>query len=256
MKKFRILAFFVILTLIIVPFTSSALPQLHVYTALGDSIAYGTGGSDGYFNDNYGYVDMLIERNFLIGLNFDLSDNGYTSAGLLAALTDTSHPAYTDTRNAVGYADDITISIGGNDLLQIFIPLYEADPDFLSHLTFRQRLVITTQLMTNTRNFGPNWKNIISNIRLLNTDANIYVNTLYNPFSTSDPLFYFADPFIQSINRAIKTNASTYNYEVADVYTAFKGVDNMVYDIDGAVPLHPTNEGYEVIYDLHNALIS
>ncbi len=262
MKKFRIIAFFVILTLVIVPLASPVAaffvePALPVYTALGDSIAVGAGGDDGYGHDNYGYVDRLIIRDFPIPTNisWDLSVNGMTSGDLLANLTDSSDSDYDMTRQWVGWADDITVSIGGNDLLQVFMPLYNDDPDFLDNLTYRQRHLISMQLVNNARNFGPNWKNIMKNIRLLNDEADVYVNTLYNPFSTSDPLFYFADPFIRTINYSIWRYADAYDYEVADVYTAFCGSDGMVHDMDGTVPLHPTNDGYEVIYDLVKALM-
>lgn len=253
MKKFRIIAIFVVLAMLTFAFSSSAVSITVNYTALGDSIAVGAGGNDLLLNNEYGYVDRLIERDSLAGP--DLSQNGLTSAGLLANLTDPSDSDYIPTLSALSEAAVVTVSIGGNDLLQVFAPLYNNDPDFLNNLTYWQRHTISLQLMLNTRSFGPNWRNIIKNIRLQNDEADVYVNTLYNPFSIRDPLFYFADPFIRTINASIWAYAGIYDYEVVDVYTAFRGKDGMVHDIDGDVPLHPTNDGYEVIYDLHKALM-
>lgn len=82
---------------------------------------------------------MLTERDFDSGKTYDLSVNGLTSAGLLSTLTKTADPKYTAARTAVTKANVMTISIGGNDLLQTLIPLYTKDPNFLSKLSINTR---------------------------------------------------------------------------------------------------------------------
>lgn len=252
MKKIRIISFILVIVLIIVPIASFAASGY--YTALGDSIAVGTGiVYNG--NPNYGYVDMLAERDFSEGIISDLAVNGLTSAGLLSTLTKTADPKYSATRTAVTKANVLTISIGGNDLLQTLIPLYTKDPNFLSKLSTFNKLILAAKLYSNASSFGTNWQNIIKNIRLLNSNAVIYVNTLYNPFKTTDSNFKFANVYIQTINNSIKKYAATYKYKIVDVYTAFKGND-LIYGLDGLVPLHPTMQGYEAIYGLHKVLMN
>lgn len=253
MKKIGIVSLLLVLILILVQIASFAASGQY-YTALGDSIAVGTGIVYNS-NPNYGYVDMLTQKDFDAGKTYDLAVNGLTSAGLLSTLTKTADPNYSATRAAVIKANVLTISIGGNDLLQTLIPLYTKDPNFLSKLSTMNKLILASKLMSNANSFGTNWQNIIKTIRALNPNAVIYVNTLYNPFKTSDSNFTFADVYIKTINNSIKKYPATYKYKIADVYTAFKGKDGMIFGLDGLVPLHPTYQGYEVIYGLHKALM-
>ncbi len=323
MKKFRIIALFIVISLIIVPFTSVAaditeeqyealkqyilpedLPQeeeeadaeaevtaepnmsmsavnflpSHIYTALGDSISCGQGGeveSGRYWvpfkwvnwSNDIGHVDMLKKNEFKVGpvwnpvnLNLDLSESGLDSAGLLASLVDMSDPMNPIPQPkmlAVAAADDITISIGGNDLLKVLKDRYEADPNFFAKLNFRGKIALTSELMKVTKNFGINWLKTMTAIRLSNEDANIYVNTLYNPFGMRDPLCYFAEPFIQLINASIRTYAELYNYTVIDVNKAFYRQTEFVHPLNPVLPypLHPTPAGYETIYAMHQAVM-
>lgn len=302
MKKFSIIALFIVLSLIIVPFTSVAaeitpeqydelqqyiLPEdlplvdaevesevntaavnilpSHIYTALGDSISCGQGGEveSGryrqfvffgpwiYWSNDIGHVDMLKKNEFKVGpiwnpvnLNLDLSESGLDSAGLLASLvdlTDPMNPIPQPKMLSVVAADDITISIGGNDLLKVLKDRYAADPNFFAKLNFRGKIALTSELMIVTKNFGINWLKTMTAIRLANEDTNIYVNTLYNPFGLRDPLCYFAEPFIQLINASIRTYAELYNYTVIDVNKAFYRQPTFVHPLSPVLPypLHP-----------------
>jgi len=119
-------------------------------------------------------------------------------------------------------------------------------------------------------NFATNWGLIISRIRALNPEADIYVNTVFNPLKFSQNLYQFADPAIQGLNVPILFLAGTYDYKVVDVYSRFEEYRNpkklavgdlstfaslMDPDYSGPVPLHPTDMGYSFIFNMHKDLM-
>ncbi len=271
---------------------ANPLKQGIVYTALGDSIAYGTGATD-----QYGYTDMLNEHLTRIngtGQYFNLSADGVTSSMLSTAL----YNSY-QVQGAVAAADVITISIGGNDLLGLFlsgfgqlivdnysIPVepfvnfnqlmmdlkgWQANPYDPEYSHFNQLLIdLAGQFPSAVGGFNYNWLEIIGRIIELNPDADIYVNTVYNPFVNIPILHDAIDPFIQALNVAIEDYADDFDYKVVDVYSAFQGYRNpkklAVGDLSNLVefimdpttvpvPLHPTDLGYKFIFNMHKDLM-
>lgn len=120
MKKFKVLLSILLILIMSIASPAFAAPKANplkqgiVYTALGDSIAYGTGATD-----QYGYTDMFNEHLTRIngtGQYFNLSADGVTSSMLSTALYNSDQ-----VQGAVAAADVITISIGGNDLLGLFL---------------------------------------------------------------------------------------------------------------------------------------
>ncbi|MDF2685251.1 MAG: conserved repeat protein [Clostridia bacterium] len=286
MKKFGIISVILILTFLFFPFSvtaeTSALVEGKkniVYTALGDSIAVGVGGiaippvnplnSEDTF---YGYTDMLRDHldNIYDKVTFnDEAKSGLTSKDLLLSL---SNPKI---YSAIKNADIITVSIGGNDILQTIIQFGISNPEIIDKLMNKAELTkediiivnsLIIELGNNLNSFIFNWYNIINTIRnSIHSTAEIYVNNLYNPFKPEDPLYAYADMFIQGINDGIDNEYlnELYNYKIADVYTKFNGYNNdnkiLVHDIYSIDPdlcfLHPTEKGYEFIFNLHKELM-
>jgi lysophospholipase L1-like esterase len=272
----------------------AAAKQGITYTALGDSIAFGTGATDGV-----GYTDMFnthLERKFGPGLYINLSADGVTSDELLAALLYPGDPF--NVQSAVSAADIITISIGGNDLLgpfqetlNGFIALNYTIPDgggainfeaFISDFTEWEMDQSAQPAITAmfaglysdwpglVQNFAMNWTQIIGIIRDLNPTADVYVNTVFNPLKFSPNLYQFADSAIQGLNLPIMGYAPVYGYKVVDVYSRFASYNNpkklAVGDLstlalykypgfNGPVPLHPTDMGYRFIFNMHKDLM-
>jgi lysophospholipase L1-like esterase len=193
----------------------------------------------------------------------DLGVSGMTSGGLLGALVyDYTYQA------AVADADVITVSIGGNDLLGPVLgflavnPQY-ANPAYLAILSAEQRMALAIQvnalLEPGVMAFVYNWPTTIGAIRGLNPGASIYVNTLYNPFTRGDGLFEMVDPYVQGINSMIAAGAPGAGYTVVDVYAKFAAYadpsEPLVHGLASPAALHPTDEGYRVIFNLHKSLM-
>jgi lysophospholipase L1-like esterase len=265
-KRFRVLSVVLVLALLLTPATALA-AGTHVvsYTALGDSIAAGVGGTD-----SVGYTDLLAKRlaqgNRDVTFN-DLGVSGMTSGGLLGAL------AYDYTyQAAVADADVITVSIGGNDILQPALGLVSTragyagytDPvAYLASLSYPEQLALASELNTMLSpaltQLPTNWPTTIGAIRGLNPGASIYVNTLYNPFMRGDGLFEMVDPYVQGINSMIAAGAPGAGYTVVDVYAKFAAYadpsEPLVHGLASPAALHPTDEGYRVIFNLHKSLM-
>ncbi len=238
------------------------------YTALGDSIAYGMSADPGY-----DYVDLFYNNlkdrpgNDDLAL-VNLGIPGYQSSNLLTQLqTDPTTIA------SIRDAKEITISIGGNNLLSPMImtmaTAFNLDPTadtFAAELAAAladpgaQDIIsaalpqLQTNLTAGTTEFATDWPQIIATIKALAPQADIYVATLYDPINPQDPLYAVFEPFIQAINATIMTPNAGYN--VADVYTAFnsyQGTDPLVNFslLTGNLDPHPTTAGHALIYQTH-----
>lgn len=219
------------------------------YAALGNSIAFGEGASF-RVNDtkNHGYGYVYYFRDFLSTifpcLNLrNLANPGDTSTILLQKLqTD-------EFREAVKKADLITISIGGNDLLNCFLQSPSNIPACLSN-------AIAT--------FAQNWTLIMREIRKsIRSHAEVFVMNVYNPFKGDETQsFNLVETAVQNINNVIKANRSTFHYEVVDVHADFLGqftnttqwkVCTWTHFCELKTPRdpHPTDSGHLEITRLH-----
>ncbi|EJR45789.1 hypothetical protein IIM_04975 [Bacillus cereus VD107] len=214
------------------------------YTALGNSIAFGVGASFSV-NDvkKHGYGYVYYFRDFLATIFpcvnlINFATPGFTSSDLL-------HQLQTDpvTREAVKKADLITISSGGADLFNCF-------------------LHPTPSCLPNTVDtFSKNWPLIMKEIRKsIQSHAEIFVMTVYNPFKGNDPNFNTAEFFIQQINNVIKTNCFKFHYKVVDVHADFLGqftnttqwkVCTWTHFCEVPPDVHPTDAGHLEIARLH-----
>ena len=208
------------------------------YTALGNSIAFGVGATD-----NYGYVNYF--RDFLATMvkRVNLINRavpGFTSSDLLHQLQNDA-----TTRNAVKNADLITISIGGNNLLDC---MNAPNPP---------------ECLTNgVATFANDWPQILEEIRhSIGSKAQILVMTVYNPFRGDDPNYKIVEPFIQQINNVINKEVyrSLYKYKVVDVHADFQGkftdgrwkVCTWTHFCESPPNPHPTDCGHLEIARLH-----
>lgn len=265
MRGFRWITVVVVIALLAVPTMALATDREGVtYAALGDSIAVGTGGTD-----SSGYVDLLaghLAREYGDLTLYEVSHDGMTSGMLRTYLTDPASPYFVSVNSAVADADMVTVSIGGNDILQPVVAFVQSnpqytDPAYIASLTPAEKAALLdylyAMLSPHVAGFAENWPAIIGYMRTVNPTADIYVNTIYNPFAPGDGLHEIVDPYLAAMNSVIVMGAASpyIDYEVVDAYGRFADYGNprkaLVHGLTSPYALHPTDRGYKFIFNLH-----
>ena len=263
MKRFGVIAVMLVVVLLIAPTYALAEKRDTAYSAFGDSIAVGTGGTN-----SVGYVDLLLEHldhEYATVTFYDVSHDGMTSGMLMSHLTNPLDPNYAMYNTAAASGIFMTVSIGGNDILQpvmAFLQIHPEcmDPAYLASLTPPEKAALVVELNTYlgpaVEQFAVNWPTAAAYMRTVNPGAEMVVNTVYNPFTPGDGLYEISDPYVRALNEVIiacAANPST-AYKVADVYTKFSRYHNpkkpLVHGVTEANALHPTDRGYKKMYEL------
>lgn len=213
--------------------------------ALGDSITFGWN-----LEDNGNSEPSPKAFPYLIGNgNYDVTKNisggGWTTANLL---TEINKP---ENLEAIKKADVITLDIGSNDFLQnpaikaiIQNPTVPIDPQAFG-LVIQQ---ISSNLFTNLGS-------IIGIIKAQNSDAQLIIYNIYNPFSdTLAALYPIGEQFLPAVNPGFQGIAVQTNSLLADAYTAFKGKQAELILPNGDV--HPNAEGQKVLASLATNLLA
>ncbi len=217
---------------------SSAQPLL--YTALGDSIATGIWSSAGYVDR---YAERLrAEVDPAVQLT-NLAVNGWTTSNLLAALR--TNETY---RSAVQGADVITVSIGGNDLLQARARYLQATCGGPANAEC---------LQTTTDRLLENWDAILDELKELVGPRPVVIRTMdvYNPYVARDAaLLEEFKPYLDEINSYLCLASEARGIPCARVYAAFNGPEGTedparraLLALDG---IHPSELGHALIADL------
>ena len=235
------------------------------YVSLGDSIATGT--TTPVTADTLPYSDQFETylRDSSPGVNVirsefeadgDRTNELYDKLGL----GDFSSTAVTDQNliNAVENADVITLSIGGNNLMQACKTGNWLQPyDF-----FNPDIDIANQ---GYADFMNQYDDIVAKIYELNSDAVVIVMTQYNPYNTTDQdMHNLVDGYFigstasnDGMNDLINGLADTYHYSIADVYTEFDryntnmGAVTLLYPDSLTRNPHPNQYGQNLIEGLH-----
>lgn len=194
------------------------------YMALGDSLAAGYKAMPA----TNGYVYLLYRSGAIAPLSqllfADAAVPGVTSDQVLMYQVPQALDAYKP--------DVITISVGGNDLLEI---MQGANPS----------TVLT--------NFQVNLTNILQNLRTGLPNTKIYISNLY-----TIPQIPGADQIVPVFNQIVAQVAAAFGVPVADVYTAFLGhPEFLLINRPGSAPdeVHPTNAGYRAMAQQFAALM-
>lgn len=229
------------------------------YVALGDSIATGTVYPGKSITSFVSYF-----KNFLITENsqktvrtYNLANDGDRTNELYAKLLGNSNFI-----TAVKDAEVITITIGGNNLMQA-----AKDPNALGGYDFFK--INSAVAEEGLRDFQLHWTAIISRVKELNSKAKIIVTTTYNPYNVSD--LYLHNTVDGLLTRSgtglndIIINNSHLGYKVANVFEAFDGysINNRMVDVTYLYPRdlwelitrspHPRALGQNIIFDLCKA---
>ncbi len=227
-----------------------------VYTALGDSIATGYRLSDvsGSYVNRFGkYLDAKP---------VNMGQNGLASAGLLKKLT-SDQKVIAQVRKS----DIITISMGGNDMLNLLYPLVPKKmSDLPSSMQKLQSSEYQQQFTEGIAKFSENWDKIVARVKELAPHSVLVVTTLINPYQgivLDIPFFHFdlgsfSDQYVRQINDVIRNQADG-SYLVADSYSSFKNYKGGGKLTNASLPQmdfdpHPNAVGHGLIASAHEAI--
>lgn len=224
--------------------------------ALGDSITYGYGLSD------RGDCHAALLAGML-NLELDnMAVNGYRASDVFLQIR------LDQNWQKLSRASVICLSAGGNELLSpLTETLYEimrqkGISGDISELTPEQFFPIVYQFITDTslraaldarieeslNKFETDFKLLIAQIKVINPDAPLVVQTLYNPLDGSgNPLLQpIAERYAYAFDRINAVIRNTKGVKIADVATAFAGRAGELTNIN-RYDVHPNAEGHKLI---------
>ncbi len=224
------------------------------YVALGDSITTGYG-----LDEAQSFAEQIAEQEGYT-LNGSLARDGATSTDLLEVVRSEANA------DTLKNADLITITIGGNDLMNALYAYLAEEynnkqnsdtpitaADVKASLAGEEEAVVeqTTMLgfaISNISDFqsssianssynalGYNFVEIIETIREINQNAQLIVVNQYNPYShltagisglDLSSVISAFDSAVQALNVGISSGEAIAGYTVADVYTKFKEAES------------------------------
>ncbi|EGA91089.1 lipolytic protein G-D-S-L family [Planococcus donghaensis MPA1U2] len=230
MKKLLQLLIAVFLVLSLGPLSVSA-ENNHgkdLLVSLGDSVPYGYNlGKNNNQPSKAAFPYLIGEKADLRVRN--LSAYGWQTSDLLTAIE--TNKKY---QKAIHHADYITITIAGNDFIEI---LRAANAESGGDSDLFKFLI--QQKLSTSKAFN-NLAEIINEIRTL-SDAPIVLYNMYNPFQTNDPLHNIANLFLPQVNATFAELAHNFNdVHIADAYNAF-GNNQEKYVLPQDI--HPTKAG-------------
>jgi lysophospholipase L1-like esterase len=214
-------------------FRNSKAPSFN-HLAIGDSIIRGVGAAQN--EDLVNQFSSKLEQQINKEIHFQNEGiNGITSSGLKELVLEGQFD------EEIKKSDIITISVGGNDILQL-----------ASEQNFQNILKTFDQLQST---FSKNLSDISSRINGLNPNATIVFLELYNPFSPDNQVYSIADQLLPKWNVNIYEAAKPYSSSiVVETTKVINGESQQNLSPDG---VHPNAMGYsaiseQIIYQFKN----
>lgn len=219
-------------------------------TVLGDSISTGYGLEDSQLS----YCEYLQEY-FDADLD-NFAKDGRQTSELLEQIENDD-----DVRSSLENADLICVTIGGNDVLQIFLDAmsevktrgnntsgeqFELSQEFVQSFIMK----FASAIGPAAAQAGENITEIREQIRELNPDAPVIMQTVYNPFETDNeklnsimkPLKTFTALYLGVINNAVKQQPEV----IADIHEKFDE-NSWLYTNIKKFDIHPNYVGHMLI---------
>lgn len=194
------------------------------YVALGDSLTVGVGASfltPGFVGRYVRLTEKKLDRRIFTDI---LAKSGIETSGVLDIVRSES------LHRKITRANIITISAGGNDLIQ-------ASKDFIESGD-------QAEIAQSVKECHSNMMKIMAMIHELKKDCGvpfiIYLLNLYNPLSQ----VALADKWVRLFNRHLSSFDNNKTIRVVDIYTVFKGRQEELLSRDR---IHPNNLGYQEI---------
>ncbi|WP_226671569.1 GDSL-type esterase/lipase family protein [Metabacillus litoralis] len=194
------------------------------YVALGDSLTVGVGASflaPGFVGQ---YVRLLEKEQHVPVCTNIYAKSGIETDGVLNIIE--NQTVY----NKIEHANIISISAGGNDLIQ-------ASKDFIESGE-------AAELAQSVKECHSNMVKIMTTIHRLKKECGvpyrIYLLNLYNPL----PQIQLAEKWVKLFNQHLNSFHNGKTIFVADLYSVFKGKQEELLSRDR---IHPNNLGYKKI---------
>ncbi|MDE6103990.1 MAG: hypothetical protein K2F60_05650, partial [Oscillospiraceae bacterium] len=219
-------------------------------TVLGDSISTGYGLDDSQLS-YCGYLQEYFDADL-----DNFAKDGRQTSELLEQIENDD-----DVRNSLENADLICVTIGGNDVLQIFLDAMSelitrggntSGEQFEFSQEFVQSFIMkfASAIGPAAAQAGENITDIHEQIRELNPDAPVIIQTVYNPFETDDeklnsimkPLKTFTALYLGVINNAVKQQPAV----IADIHEKFDENSWLFTNIK-EFDIHPNYVGHMLI---------
>lgn len=284
MKK-KILSTLLCLCMVMTMSSTIAMAQTSTMVALGDSI------STGYGLENYvakplpmakdSFVNVLSAKIGYTPVN--LAVDGLTSQdlakGLQAATLDKTSKEYT----ALATAGVISITIGGNDLLNVLfqevgtaLGMNVTSPAFKAEVMTKVATAFATNDMATllkingvlvglpakvtpvAATFSANLTQIVTAIKQINPAAVVVLQTIANPYKDIQGISAPLNAGVEAFNAVITKGATAGGYVVADTYTAFANSKEVLTNASNPKTLldpHPNKAGHAVIAQLIEPLL-
>lgn len=212
------------------PAVPGELPEQLKITAIGDSLAKGTGDNTGN-----GFVrrsiEVLNEKGRKSELLNNLAINGLTTEGLLAKLEERG------IRYALQQADLILLSIGGNDLFQ--------GSGLMENARAGTAAVDPKQLVNAIPEAAERLKEILGQIRVINPEARIVYVGLYHPFADLKELLLPGNMAVSTWNHAAHQLINKDpNMVMVPTFDLFQDKLDKYLSSDH---FHPNGNGYQLI---------
>ena len=221
---------------------------LDKYVAIGDEISIEA-------NNDYdiSYISLIKDFLYAVNDNLDfsnLSEEGITSSELLNIIDENNEK--------IKDSDLITVSIGGNNILNAILRNLNIDESILQgcdeekfdsiiseHLNSDE---IKNEILNEVNKFSRDFPSIIKKIKKLAPEADIYVNTVYNPINKKCNIYDFFDEQINSINDLIVKNNSNNDYKIIDCYHILDSEEVLNFKIEnGVARIYPNKVGHAMM---------
>ena len=221
---------------------------LDKYVAIGDNISMEE-------NNDYDVSYISLIKDFLYAVNdslnySNLSKEGITSSELLNIID--------KNKEKIKDADLITVSIGGNNILNAILRNLNIDESILRNCDeekfdsiiseYLNSDEIKNEILNEVNKFSKDFPNIIKKIKKLAPEAELYVNTLYNPINKKCNIYDFFNEQINSINDLIVKNNSNYDYKIIDCYHILNSEEVLNFKVeDGLARIYPNKVGHAMM---------
>ena len=221
---------------------------LDKYVAIGDEISIEA-------NNDYDISYVSLIKDFLHAVNdnldySNLSEEGITSSELLNII-------YAN-KEKIKNSDLITVSIGGNNILNAILRNLNIDEGILQGCDeekfdsiiseYLNSDEIKSEISNEVNKFSKDFPNIIKRIKKLAPEAEIYVNTVYNPINKKCSIYDFFNEQINLINDLIVKNNSNNDYKIIDCYHILNSEEVLNFKVEnGVARISPNKVGHAMM---------